>query len=174
MRADGYAWWMRRLARTFSLYDVTRLDHFLGFQNYYGVPSGCTALEGSWHAGPGISLFRRAHELLGQLPIIAEDLGSVTPATRSLLAQVGCCGMDVMQFADNDVREGWAPRQDKVAYTSTHDNQTLVGWCGQRFGLEPGCRAPSLPGASCARPLARRRLSSVHARTRRSSVTRRA
>lgn len=137
MRADGYAWWMRRLARTFSLYDVTRLDHFLGFQNYYGVPSGCTALEGSWHAGPGISLFRRAHELLGQLPIIAEDLGSVTPATRSLLAQVGCCGMDVMQFADNDVREGWAPRQDKVAYTSTHDNQTLVGWCGQRFGLEP-------------------------------------
>ena len=137
MRADGYDWWMRRLARTFALYDVTRLDHFLGFQNYYGVPSGCTALEGSWHAGPGISLFRRAHELLGQLPIIAEDLGSVTPATRSLLAQVGCCGMDVMQFADNDVREGWAPRQDKVAYTSTHDNQTLVGWCGQRFGLEP-------------------------------------
>ena len=137
MRADGYAWWMRRLARTFALYDVTRLDHFLGFQNYYGVPSGCTALEGSWHAGPGISLFRRAYELLGQLPIIAEDLGSVTPATRSLLAQVGCCGMDVMQFADNDVREGWAPRQDKVAYTSTHDNQTLVGWCGQRFGLEP-------------------------------------
>ena len=61
----------------------------------------------------------------------------MTPATRSLLAQVGCCGMDVMQFADNDVREGWAPRQDKVAYTSTHDNQTLVGWCGQRFGLEP-------------------------------------
>ena len=136
MCEDGYAWWMRRLARTFALYDVTRLDHFLGFQNYYGIPAGCTALEGAWHAGPGIALFERAHELLGQLPIIAEDLGSVTPATRALLAQVGCCGMDVMQFADNDVRGGWTPRADKVAYTSTHDNQTLVGWCAQHFGLD--------------------------------------
>lgn len=141
MRADGYDWWMRRLARTFALYDVTRLDHFLGFQNYYGVPAGKGALEGSWHEGPGIELFRRAHELLGPLPIIAEDLGSVTPATRALLAQVGCRGMDVLQFADGDVRGGWQPKAGKVAYTSTHDTQTLVGWCAERFGLgEPAAR----------------------------------
>ena len=136
MCADGYAWWMRRLARTFALYDVTRLDHFLGFQNYYAVPAGKTALEGAWHEGPGIDLFRRAFELLGPLPIIAEDLGSVTPATRALLAQVGCRGMDVLQFADGDVRGGWTPRAGKVAYTSTHDTQTLVGWCAERFGLD--------------------------------------
>ena len=138
MRADGYAWWMRRLARTFGLYDVTRLDHFLGFENYYGVPAGKGARSGSWLAGPGVDLFAHASSLLGPLPILAEDLGSITPATRALLAQVGCPGMDVLLFADGDVRDGWHPHADKVAYTSTHDTSTLVGWCGQRFGLAEG------------------------------------
>ena len=138
MKKDGYAWWMRRLARTFALYDVTRLDHFLGFQNFYGTPAGKKATEGAWHAGPGVALFKRAYDLLGPLPILAEDLGSITPAVRALLAQVGCNGMDVMQFADNDVRDGWNPHEAKVAYTSTHDNQTLVGWCASNFCMAEG------------------------------------
>ncbi len=138
MKADGYAWWMRRLARTFALYDVTRLDHFLGFQNFFGVPSGKTAKDGSWHEGPSVGFFQRARDLLGPLPILAEDLGSITPATRALLAQVGCNGMDVLQFADNDVRDGWEPHEAKVAYTSTHDNQTLVGFCATHFGMAAG------------------------------------
>ena len=135
MRADGYRWWMRRLARTFELYDIVRLDHFLGFQNWFGVPRGGVAADGAWHAGPGIELFRRAYEQFGPLPILAEDLGSITPATRALLAQVGCPGMDVLLFADNDVRNGWAPRAGRVAYTSTHDTSTLAGWCATRYGF---------------------------------------
>lgn len=138
MAADGYSWWMRRLARTFALYDVTRLDHFLGFQNFFGVPAGKTAKDGSWHEGPSVAFFQRARDLLGPLPILAEDLGTITPATRALLAQVGCNGMDVLQFADNDVRDGWQPHEAKVAYTSTHDNQTLVGFCASRFGMADG------------------------------------
>lgn len=135
MEKDGYSWWMRRFARTFALYDVVRLDHFLGFQNFFGVPAGSSASAGEWHAGPGLKLFERAFELFGKLPILAEDLGSITPAVRALLATVGCSGMDVLQFADNDVRGGWAPHQDKVAYTSTHDTATLVGWCASHYGL---------------------------------------
>ena len=135
MRADGYGWWLRRLERTFELYDVVRLDHFLGFQNYYSVPRGASAAEGAWHVGPGIELFQRAYEKFGPLPILAEDLGSITPATRALLAQVGCPGMDVLLFADGDVRNGWVPKPGRVAYTSTHDTSTLVGWCATRYGF---------------------------------------
>ena len=135
MAKDGYAWWMRRLGRMFALYDFVRLDHFLGFQNYYGVARGRTATEGTWHTGPGIALFRRAHELFGDLPLVAEDLGVITPAVRALHAQVGCPGMDVMLFCDGDVRNGWAPREGRIAYTSTHDTNTLVGWCASRYGL---------------------------------------
>lgn len=136
LRSDGYAWWLRRLKRTFELYDVVRLDHFLGFQNYYSVPRGGTAADGAWHAGPGIELFRAAYERFGMLPILAEDLGAITPATRALLAQVGCSGMDVLLFCDGDVRDDWAPRAGKVTYTSTHDTSTLVGWCAEHYGLE--------------------------------------
>lgn len=138
MASDGYSWWMRRFARTFALYDVVRLDHFLGFENYFGVPAGSDGSQGAWHAGPGLALFERAHELFGPLPILAEDLGSITPAVRALLVEVGCNGMDVLQFADNDVRYGWAPKADRVAYTSTHDTSTLVGWCAAHFGLAEG------------------------------------
>ena len=135
MREDGCSWWMRRLERTFALYDYVRLDHFLGFQNYYAVPRGATAADGAWHAGPGLELFERAHEHFGDLPLLAEDLGSITPATRALLAEVGCPGMDVLLFADGDVRNGWTPRPGRVAYTSTHDTSTLLGWCATRYGL---------------------------------------
>ena len=135
MKEDGYAWWLRRMERTFELYDVVRLDHFLGFQNYYSVPRGGVAADGSWHIGPGIDLFRAAYKKFGPLPLLAEDLGSITPATRALLAQVGCPGMDVLLFADGDVRNGWVPKPGRVAYTSTHDTSTLVGWCATRYGF---------------------------------------
>lgn len=134
MRADGYAWWVERLRRAFRLYDYVRIDHFLGFEQYYSVPKGKTARDGRWLPGPGASLFKKVHEELGDLPIIAEDLGSITPAVRGMVATVGCPGMDVLQFNDGDVRQGYVPAPGKIAYTSTHDTNTLLGWCEERFG----------------------------------------
>jgi 4-alpha-glucanotransferase len=133
MRADGYAWWLKRLSRAFTLYDYVRLDHFLGFEHYYSIEQGKLATQGEWLPGPGLDLFKVAKRELGELPIIAEDLGVITPAVRSLVAGVGCPGMDILQFADGDVRDGYQPHPDKISYTGTHDNQTLLGWCEQRF-----------------------------------------
>jgi 4-alpha-glucanotransferase len=135
MARDGFAWWMSRLGRAFKLYDRVRLDHFLGFSAYYSIPEGASASEGRWLKGPGIALFEQAHDLFGPLPVIAEDLGTITPAVRALVAQGGFDGMDVLQFADGDVRQGYEPRPGKVSYTGTHDTQTLLGWVESRFGV---------------------------------------
>ena len=134
--ATGYDWWMRRLDRAFDLYDVVRLDHFLGFSSYYGIPQGKNALGGAWRFGPGMDFFRAAHERLGQLPLIAEDLGLVTPAVRALIAETGAPGMSVAQFMDEDVRESFTPPANTVAYASTHDTATLLGWVMRSFGVE--------------------------------------
>lgn len=131
----GYDWWMARFGRMFELYDYVRLDHFLGFSSYYSIPKGKTALEGSWRFGPGLDLFQTAQERFGQLPIIAEDLGTVTPAVRALVASTGAPGMSVIQFVDEDVREGFHPNPGTCAFTGTHDTQTVVGWCETHFGL---------------------------------------
>ena len=133
MRETGYDWWMRRLGRMFELYDFVRLDHFLGFSSYYSVPQGKSAKEGTWNFGPGIEMFRAAQKRFGQLPVIAEDLGVITPAVRALVASTGFPGMDVIQFHDGDVREGFEPAPGKIAYSGTHDTQTLLGWCEQHF-----------------------------------------
>lgn len=134
LREGGYAWWLRRLKRAFELYDVVRLDHFIGFMRYFAIPAGEKATEGVYRPGPGLDLFNRAFERFGALPIIAEDLGSITPAVRLLVAQCGFPGMDVIQFVDgNDPLSGYRPRPEKVAYTGTHDNQTLVGYCAERY-----------------------------------------
>jgi 4-alpha-glucanotransferase len=135
MRADGYDWWLRRLERSFELYDYVRLDHFLGFSSYYTVPEGKGAKDGSWNFAPGLELFQRAYEKFGPLPVVAEDLGTVTPAVRALVSATGFAGMDVVQFFDGDVREGYTPAPGKLVYTSTHDTQTLLGWTRERFGL---------------------------------------
>ena len=135
LREQNYGWWMRRFSRALALYDYVRLDHFIGFSSYYSVPAGKPASEGSYAFGPGLDLFRAAHRQFGPLPFIAEDLGSITPAVRALVCATGIPGMDVAQFADNDVREGYEPRPETVAYTGTHDNQTLVGFCESRFGV---------------------------------------
>ena len=149
LRADGYAWWMRRLERAFELYDWVRLDHFIGFARYYSVPAGEKATAGSFHRGPGIAFFERAREQFGQLPIIAEDLGSITPAIRALGAACGFPGMDIVQFVDGgDPLSGYHPRPEKIAYTGTHDNQTLFGFCADRY--------PSLDAAETADEIMRK------------------
>lgn len=135
LKGRGYDWWMSRFKRMFELYDYVRLDHFLGFSSFYSIPKGKTALQGSWRFGPGVDLFREAYEHFGQLPIIAEDLGTVTPAVRALVAATGAPGMSVVQFVDEDVREGFHPNPGTCAFTGTHDTQTVVGWCENHFGL---------------------------------------
>ena len=130
---DGYGWWLRRLGRAFSIYDYVRLDHFIGFSSYYAIPDGKGALEGGFEFGPGIDLFRTAYRQFGPLPLIAEDLGSITPAVRALISQTGAPGMSVVQFSDTDPREGYVPPADTIVYTSTHDTQTLAGWVHDRY-----------------------------------------
>ncbi|HIZ46688.1 MAG TPA: 4-alpha-glucanotransferase [Candidatus Olsenella pullistercoris] len=136
LREQGFGWWMRRFSRALALYDVVRLDHFIGFSSYFGIAAGGTARDGAYAFGPGLELFEAARRQFGPLPFIAEDLGAITPAVRALVSATGFPGMDVAQFSDSDVREGYVPRPETVAYTGTHDNQTLVGFCEGRYGLE--------------------------------------
>lgn len=128
MQKDGYAWWLARMQRAFALYDFVRLDHFLGFSAYYTIPAGASGKQGSWKPGPGLDLFQAMYERFGELPLIAEDLGVLTPAARALLAQTGFYGMEVAQFSDTFSLESWPVAQNKIVYTGTHDNQTLRGF----------------------------------------------
>ena len=145
MKSDGYDWWMRRFARVFDLYDYVRLDHFRGFESYWSVPAGEKATKGKWVSGPGADLFRTAKERFGLLPVLAEDLGSMTPAVRGLVEQCGFPGTDVAQFFDGDPLENYVPARGKVAYTGTHDNQTLLGWCEERYpDLDPAETAETM------------------------------
>ena len=133
MKKTGYRWWKARLRRSLELYDRVRLDHFLGFQSYFSIPAGKDGSAGRWMPGPGIQLFEHVHEELGNLPLIAEDLGYLTPAVRALVAECGFPGMEVLEFADNDVRYAMPPHPGKIVYTSTHDTSTLMGWVGARW-----------------------------------------
>ena len=138
LAARGYDWWLARLERAVETYDYVRLDHFIGFSSYYKIAKGKPAREGSFSFGPGLDLFRAAYQKMGPLPFIAEDLGVITPAVRALIAETGIPGMDIVQFSDGDVREGYEPKPGTVTFTGTHDNQTLLGFCQSRFGLEGG------------------------------------
>lgn len=133
LEACGYDWWMRRLKRAFGLYDYVRLDHFRGFEAYWSVPERCTAVKGKWKYGPGRKLFEKAYSIFGPLPVLAEDLGLITPGVRGLVAGCGVLGTDVMQFSDYDPMDGYNPPEHKVVYSGTHDNQTLIGWCKDRY-----------------------------------------
>lgn len=133
MKDTAYDWWLCRLRRAFSLYDYVRLDHFRGFESYWYVPAGERATAGKWLFGPGADIFLRAYEKFGPLPVVAEDLGMITPAVRGLVARCGFPGTDVMQFADTDPLAGYVPPEGKIAYTGTHDNATLLGWCKERY-----------------------------------------
>ena len=138
MKEDGYDWWMRRFERMFGLYDYVRLDHFRGFESYWSIPEGEDHRAGQWISGPGTDLFRTAYERFGPLPVLAEDLGTLTPAVRGLLDECGFAGTDVVQFYDGDPLTEYRPPEGKIVYSGTHDNQTLVGWCRTRYpDLDP-------------------------------------
>jgi len=134
MRANGYAWWIRRLRAAFELYDIIRIDHFRGFEAYWEVPGGePTAVNGRWVKGPGAELFDAVTKALGRLPIVAENLGVITPAVEAMREQFGYPGMSILQFAfgvdpeAGEFRPHNFPRA-RVVYTGTHDNDTTIGW----------------------------------------------
>ena len=133
MQADGYRWWIDRFRASATLYDIIRIDHFRGFDAYYAIPGQAeTAREGVWRQGPGIEFFRTVRAALGELPIIAEDLGFLTPGVHRLREECGFPGMKVLQFAfdsreDSDYLPHNYPRHC-VVYTGTHDNDTILGW----------------------------------------------
>ena len=133
--AQGYRWWIERLRRTFELFDLTRIDHFRGFASYWSVPEGAkTARKGSWRKGPGAAVFRAAEAELGPLPVIAEDLGHITPDVERLRDELGYPGMVVLLWAFGSRRD--SPhrlenhRRHAVVYSSTHDTDTLAGHFG--------------------------------------------
>jgi len=135
MEKDGFTWWIRRISYLCHVYDILRIDHFRGFDTYYSIPFGDTsAKRGKWKQGPGMKLFRAVEEAIGKQPIIAEDLGYLTDTVRQLLEESGFPGMKVLEFAF-DRRDAssleYLPYkyiENCVAYTGTHDNDTVVGW----------------------------------------------
>lgn len=133
----GYSWWINRIRNCFRLYDVVRIDHFRGFDEYYNIPAkDKTAENGCWEKGPGMKLFYKLREVLGELNIIAEDLGFLTPSVLQLLEDSGFPGMKVLQFAfDESGESAYLPHNYKnncVVYTGTHDNETSEGWYWSR------------------------------------------
>lgn len=129
----GYEWWMRRIAYCYELYDIVRIDHFRGFDEYYAIPYGdATAEFGSWQPGPGYEIFRAMKEKLGKKEVIAEDLGFLTKSVIRLVKKSGYPGMKIIQFAfDSREESDYLPHNyDKncVVYTGTHDNDTTLGW----------------------------------------------
>lgn len=128
-----FAWWMKRMEYCFRLYDVVRVDHFRGFDEYYSIPAGeTTAMYGHWEKGPGVSVFKKMKEVFGKVDIIAEDLGFLTPSVMKLVEDTGFPGMKVLQFAfDSREKSNYLPYfygQNSVVYTGTHDNDTVRGW----------------------------------------------
>ena len=135
-----YRWWTARFRRALELLDMIRLDHFRGFEAYYEIPAGeLTAVNGSWVKGPGAAFFEAIAAALGELPIVAENLGVITPEVEALRKQFHFPGMAILQFAfGNDPQApDFKPHNyghHLVAYTGTHDNDTVVGWWNSKAG----------------------------------------
>ena len=132
-KKTGYQWWLARIRKCFQWYDMVRIDHFRGFDEYYAIPYGdATAEFGKWEPGPGMELFEALRGELGELPIIAEDLGFLTDSVRRLLSDSGFPGMKVLQFAfDSREDSDYLPyhyERNSVVYTGTHDNATTYSW----------------------------------------------
>ena len=132
-KKTGYGWWIKRIRHCLKLYDVVRIDHFRGFDEYYSIPYGNeTAVDGTWMPGPGMDLFHTIEERLGKLNIIAEDLGFLTESVLQMLSDSGFPGMKVVQFAfDPNGGSTYLPHnypENSVVYTGTHDNDTTRGW----------------------------------------------
>ena len=132
MARQGYAWWIERFRAAFAQVDIVRLDHFIGFTRYWEVPAGePTAMHGRWLPGPGAALFQAVERALGKLPIIAEDLGVVTPQVEALRDRFEFPGMKTIQFAFTGPDNPFLPHHythNSVVYTGTHDNDTSTGW----------------------------------------------
>lgn len=132
--AAVYAWWVQRVRSTFEMVDLVRIDHFRGFEAYWSIPAGDeTAVNGHWVKGPGAALFSQVRDVLGELPVIAEDLGIITPEVEALRLQFGFPGMKILQFGfGGDTHNPYLPHNYSdsryVVYTGTHDNDTTLGW----------------------------------------------
>ena len=131
--AEGYAWWIERVRHTLALVDIVRIDHFRGFADYWEIPAAePTAINGRWLPGPGVALFDAIRAALGDVPLIAEDLGLLSQPVKDLMAATGFPGMGILQFAfAGDATDPFLPhnhQQHSVVYTGTHDNDTTVGW----------------------------------------------
>ena len=140
MKADGYDWWIKRIKRIAEQVNIVRIDHFRGFEAYWEVPADAkTAIGGRWVKGPGKALFAALEQKLGQLSLVAEDLGVITPEVEALREELGYPGMKVLQFAlapEADGRLDFLPQENSVAYTGTHDNNTTRGWFRDDIGDE--------------------------------------
>lgn len=132
MQSDEYAWWRKRFQVLLDMVDIIRIDHFRGFESYWEVAgSAQTAMHGEWRQGPGREFFQKIEKYFGQLPIIAEDLGIITPAVEKLRKDCGFPGMKVLHFSlqvNAKKQFGFACSENSVVYTGTHDNNTTVGW----------------------------------------------
>jgi 4-alpha-glucanotransferase len=133
LAASGFRWWIDRIHHARQLYDIVRLDHFRGFEAYWAIPAEEeTAIHGEWVKAPGLELFHALEGALGPLPLVAEDLGLITPEVEALRKELGMPGMKVLQFGYNSkgahthLPHRFTP--DTVAYTGTHDNDTTQGW----------------------------------------------
>ena len=132
-KKTGYEWWIKRISFCFELYDVVRIDHFRGFDEFYAIPYGDPTAEfGKWRKGPGFGLFKAINEALGERQIIAEDLGFLTDSVRELVKKTGYPGMKILQFAfGGDADSEYLPHMlsnNSIIYTGTHDNETTRGW----------------------------------------------
>lgn len=133
LKEHGYEWWVERVRHDLTQYDFLRFDHFRGIEAFFVVPAGETPLTGHWEKGPGKSLIDALRNKIGELPIIAEDLGYITPEVRELLAYTGFAGTQVLQLAWADPPSSSLPFQYQrncAVYTGTHDNNTTRGWFG--------------------------------------------
>jgi len=141
-KATDYQWWCQRVSAVLEFVDIIRIDHFRGFESYWAVPSNAkTAISGKWNKGPGKALFVTMKKKLGQLPIIAEDLGIITPAVDKLRKGLSLPGMKVLHFAFNpEEKSAYLPHMYEdnltIVYTGTHDNDTTAGWYQSATELE--------------------------------------
>lgn len=155
IREDGFEWWVRRIGALAGMFDILRIDHFLGFSRYYAIPFGeKTAETGAWRKGPGMELFRALRAALGNNPaIIAEDLGLMTDEARMLLEETGFPGMKVLTFAfGSGPQNAHLPHTctpNSVIYTGTHDNETVTGWWTKATEDEKGFMRDYLNPREC-------------------------
>ncbi len=133
LKSTGYKWWFERIKSASKLFDITRIDHFRAFDTYYAIPYPSeNAINGEWRLGPNIDFFNKMKEELGDIPIVAEDLGELFDSVKELLKKTGYPGMKILQFAfDGKPDNDFIPSkyvENSVVYTGTHDNDTVIGW----------------------------------------------